>query len=43
MADAGAKVPKQRLFLVFYIGNERYALAATDVVEVLPRLPLIRL
>ena len=37
---AGAKVPKQRLFLVFYIGNERYALAATDVVEVLPRLPL---
>ena len=37
---AGAKVPKQRLFLVFYIGDERYALAATDVVEVLPRLPL---
>ena len=37
---AGVKVPKQRLFLVFYIGNERYALAATDVVEVLPRLPL---
>ena len=37
---AGAMVPKQRLFLVFYIGDERYALAATDVVEVLPRLPL---
>ena len=37
---AGAMVSKQRLFLVFYIGDERYALAATDVVEVLPRLPL---
>ena len=37
---SGAKVSKERLFLVFYIGNERYALAATDVVEVLPRLPL---
>jgi len=37
---AGAKVSQKRLFLVFYIGNERYALAAGDVVEVLPRLPL---
>lgn len=36
----GAKVSQKRLFLVFYIGNERYALAAGDVVEVLPRLPL---
>ena len=36
----GAKASKKRLFLVFYIGDERYALAATDVVEVLPRLPL---
>ena len=35
-----AKASKKRLFLVFYIGDERYALAATDVVEVLPRLPL---
>ncbi|MES2870572.1 MAG: chemotaxis protein CheW [Pseudomonadota bacterium] len=32
--------PKNRLFLVFYIGDERYALPATEVVEVLPRLPL---
>ncbi|MFI8375071.1 chemotaxis protein CheW [Pseudomonas helleri] len=31
---------KKRLFLVFYIGDERFALPATDVVEVLPRLPL---
>lgn len=30
----------KRLFLVFYIGDERFALPATDVVEVLPRLPL---
>jgi chemotaxis-related protein WspB len=28
------------LFLVFRIGSERYALQATEVVEVLPRLPL---
>ena len=32
---------KKRLFLVFHIGDERFALPATDVVEVLPRLPLI--
>ena len=38
--SAGAKVSHKRLFLVFYIGSERYALAASDVVEVLPRLPL---
>ena len=31
---------KKRLFLVFYICDERFALPATDVVEVLPRLPL---
>jgi chemotaxis-related protein WspB len=31
---------RQPLFLVFRVGNERYALQATDVVEVLPRLPL---
>ncbi|WLG96880.1 chemotaxis protein CheW [Pseudomonas sp. FP198] len=31
---------RQALFLVFCIGNERYALQAIDVVEVLPRLPL---
>ena len=29
-----------RLFLVFRIGQERYALQAVDVVEVLPRLQL---
>ncbi|MGC5702242.1 purine-binding chemotaxis protein CheW [Pseudomonas sp. NFXW11] len=34
---AGAK---SALFLVFHIGQERYALQAVDVVEVLPRLPL---
>ena len=31
---------KQVLFLVFRVGNERYALRATEVAEVLPRLPL---
>lgn len=36
----GGTAPKSRLFLVFYIGDERYVLPATDVVEVLPRLPL---
>ncbi|WP_421547974.1 chemotaxis protein CheW [Pseudomonas sp. QD4] len=32
--------PKKVLFLVFRIGNQRYALQATEVVEVLPRLLL---
>lgn len=31
---------KNSLFLVFHIGDERFALQATDVVEVLPRLAL---
>lgn len=31
---------KNRLFLLFRIGGERYALEAGDVAEVLPRLPL---
>ena len=31
---------KLALFLVFHIGNERYALQAIEVAEVLPRLPL---
>lgn len=31
---------KKALFLVFHIGHERYALKATQVAEVLPRLPL---
>lgn len=35
-----APAARQTLFLVFCIGNERYALQATDVVEVLPRLSL---
>lgn len=35
-----APVVKQALFLLFRIGNERYALRATEVAEVLPRLPL---
>ncbi|MDB6442887.1 MULTISPECIES: chemotaxis protein CheW [Pseudomonas] len=35
-----APAARQMLFLQFRIGNERYALAATDVVEVLPRMPL---
>lgn len=38
--NTGGTSPKKRLFLVFFIGDERYALPATDVVEVLPRLPL---
>lgn len=37
---SAAPAARQMLFLVFCIGNERYALAATDVVEVLPRMPL---
>jgi len=35
-----APTARQTLFLEFRIGNERYALQAIDVVEVLPRLPL---
>ena len=35
-----APVAKQALFLLFRIGSERYALRATEVAEVLPRLPL---
>ena len=35
-----APAARQTLFLVFCIGDERYALQAIDVVEVLPRLPL---
>ena len=31
-----APAARQTLFLMFCIGNERYALQATDVVEVLP-------
>ena len=37
---AAVKPALQALFLVFRIGNERYALQAIEVVEVLPRLPL---
>ena len=37
---AAVKPAMQALFLVFRIGNERYALQAIEVVEVLPRLPL---
>lgn len=37
---AAGVASKKRLFLVFYIGEERFALPATEVVEVLPRLPL---
>ncbi|AZE93352.1 Chemotaxis signal transduction protein [Pseudomonas orientalis] len=45
MNDFAAKrgaVPaaKKALFLVFHIASERFALKATEVVEVLPRLPL---
>ena len=45
MSELAAKrgaVPaaKKALFLVFHIGSERYALRATEVAEVLPRLPL---
>ncbi|BCQ59661.1 chemotaxis-related protein WspB [Pseudomonas sp. NFPP10] len=36
----GAIDAKNALFLVFRIGQERYALQAVDVVEVLPRLQL---
>ena len=40
-AKRGAGMPsKQSLFLLFRIGNERYALQAIEVAEVLPRLPL---
>ncbi len=45
MSDLAAKrgavsAAKKALFLVFHIGGERYALKATEVAEVLPRLPL---
>ncbi|KAA0996905.1 purine-binding chemotaxis protein CheW [Pseudomonas sp. ANT_J12] len=45
MSELAAKRPavvsaKQALFLVFRVGNERYALQAIEVAEVLPRLPL---
>lgn len=45
MSDLAAKrgaVPaaKKALFLVFHIGSERFALRATEVAEVLPRVPL---
>jgi chemotaxis-related protein WspB len=33
-------VPSNKLFLLFRIGTERYALEATEVAEVLPRLVL---
>ncbi|ATE79515.1 chemotaxis protein CheW [Pseudomonas sp. B21-017] len=40
-ARRGVAMPtKQSLFLVFRIGNERYALQAIEVAEVLPQLPL---
>ncbi|MCI8210058.1 chemotaxis protein CheW [Pseudomonas sp. S25] len=32
--------PKNKLFLLFRIGDERYALEAVEIAEVLPRLPL---
>ena len=35
-----AVLPKNKLFLLFRIGEERYALQATEVAEVLPRLML---
>lgn len=35
-----AQVAKPALFLLFRIGSERYALRATVIAEVLPRLPL---
>ena len=37
---SAAQVAKPALFLLFRIGSERYALRATEVAEVLPRLPL---
>lgn len=37
---SGAAAAKSALFLIFRIGEERYALPAVDVVEVLPRLQL---
>lgn len=37
---AAAATRRGSLFLIFRLGTERYALAATDIVEVLPRLYL---
>lgn len=37
---AAVKQALHALFLVFRIGSERYALRATEVAEVLPRVPL---
>ncbi|MGF0239622.1 chemotaxis protein CheW [Rhodococcus sp. IEGM1300] len=40
-AKRGAAMPgKHALFLVFRIGNERFALQAIEVAQVLPRVPL---
>lgn len=33
-------ISKNKLFLLFRIGDERYALEAVEIAEVLPRLPL---
>lgn len=41
LAKRVASAPsRDRLFLVFRIGHERYALQALEIAEVLPRLPL---
>ncbi|MEX3775749.1 chemotaxis protein CheW [Pseudomonas sp. MYb118] len=37
---SAVKAATQALFLVFRIGSERYALQASEIAEVLPRLPL---
>ncbi|MEA9979345.1 MULTISPECIES: chemotaxis protein CheW [unclassified Pseudomonas] len=39
-AKRGASPPRSTLFLLFLIGQERYALEAVDIAEVLPRLQL---
>jgi chemotaxis-related protein WspB len=37
---SAAALPRDKLFLLFHIGAQRYALEATEVAEVLPRLLL---
>ncbi|WP_213876991.1 chemotaxis protein CheW [Pseudomonas sp. dw_358] len=37
---AGAPAPRHKLFLVFSIGQDRFALQAAEIAEVLPRLAL---
>jgi chemotaxis-related protein WspB len=40
MSESGSHRNHARIFLIFCLGQERYALEAARVIEVIPRLPL---